>query len=123
MYPPQLGDRVPSKLTTADGNTVLAGVINNKVIPFVPLEFVADFLSSLFQRGYKYRTMNNYRSAFSAFCRGGGSEHGPTDFNKACNEGSFQFYTHLPKYKETWDVCKVLTYLGSMGENLNLPLN
>jgi hypothetical protein len=36
-YSPQRGDRVPSQLTTAAGNTGLAGVINNKLIPFVPL--------------------------------------------------------------------------------------
>jgi site-specific recombinase XerD len=87
------------------------------------VEFVANFLSSLFQRGYEYRTINNYRSAISAFHSGvAGQKMGQQTLIKQVMKGVFNSRPPLPRYNETWDVDKVLKHLENMGGNQNLSL-
>ncbi|KAI8514350.1 hypothetical protein Bbelb_086740 [Branchiostoma belcheri] len=48
------------------GTSGVAGVINGTSIPFsAPLNKVLDFLISLYDKGFQYRTINVYRSAIS----------------------------------------------------------
>ena len=92
--------------------------------PFcAPVESVANFLSSLFQKGYEYRTINNYRSAISAFHVGvNGQKMGQISLIKQVMKGAFNSRPPLPRYNETWDVDKVLKHLEGIGENQNLSL-
>lgn len=82
---------------------------------------VADYLTSMFDKGRCYRTINNHRSAISAY-------HHPVDGQKVgqhdlvCQvlKACFNGRPPQPKYATMWDVDVVLTYMGALGCNSNL---
>ena len=87
------------------------------------LASVLDFLSDLFEKGLAYRTINNYRSAISAF-------HSPID---GIPVGQHKIVCQLmlgvankrppqPRYTFTWDVQQVLDYLMTLPCNDELSL-
>ncbi len=82
---------------------------------------VADYLTTLFEKGRCYRTINNHRSAISAY-------HKPVDGQKigqhelVCQvlKACFNASPPQPKYAMMWDVDKVLNHIGALGCDSNL---
>ena len=93
--------------------------VQRKIDPFrAPVASVADYLTDLYMKGRCYRTLNNHRSAISAF-------HQPID---GCKVGQHELVCKVlnacfnarppqPKYVVTWDVDVVLSYICSLGPN------
>uniref|UniRef100_A0A7M5VAT9 Core-binding (CB) domain-containing protein n=1 Tax=Clytia hemisphaerica TaxID=252671 RepID=A0A7M5VAT9_9CNID len=85
------------------------------------LNLVLDYLASLYEKGYEYRTINCHRSAISAY-------HGKVDgfdvgkHPKVCSllTGIFNQRPPKPRYLFVWDVDQVLGYLESLPENETL---
>ncbi len=81
-----------------------------EINPFsCPLGDVLDYLGHMFEKQYKYRTINNHRSAISAYHRPidgmkVGSHPYVTDLMKGVNNER----PPLPKYRFIWDVELVL---------------
>jgi integrase len=87
------------------------------------LENVANFLAELHDLGYEYRSINNFRSAISAFHPEiGGIKVGQTSLIKHVMTGIFNLKPPLPRYNETWDVDQVLKYLNTLDQNEELTL-
>ena len=84
---------------------------------------ILDFLAMQFQEGRMYRSLNCYRSAIS-------SVHLPVDGFQVGQhplvarllKGVFNSRPPMPRYKDTWEVSKVLRYLQSIGPNESLSL-
>ena len=84
---------------------------------------VANFLASLFEEGYKYSSVNAYRSAIS-------SVHDKVDgFNVGQHptivrlvKGVFNCRPPVPRYSNTWDVQKVLNFIEAGGNPQALPI-
>ena len=95
-----------------------------KIDPFcASLEHITNFLAELYEQGYEYRTINNYRSAISAFHPEiGGMKVGQTNTIKQLMTGIFNSKPPLPRYTETWDVDQVLKHLVNLEENNSLSL-
>ena len=82
-----------------------------------------NFLTSLFQEGLQYRTINSIRSAVS-------STHNPLEGNpigqhplvKQLLRGTYNSRPPQPRYVHTWDVDVVLEHIKELGENKNLSL-
>ena len=82
-----------------------------------------NFLTSLFQEGLQYRTINSIRSAVS-------STHNPLEGNligqhplvKQLLRGTYNSRPPQPRYAHTWDVDIVLEHIKELGENKNLSL-
>ena len=74
-----------------------------QVDPFcAPMETIANFLSSLFQNGYEYRSINSYRSAISAFhSEIKGQKVGQLQLIKQIMKGAFNSRPPMPKYQQT----------------------
>ena len=86
-----------------------------------PVEPVIDYLTSLFQAGYEYNTINGARSAISSLHAPiGGDPVGQHSLVKRLMTGAFNERTPKPRYTDTWDVDQVLTFISSLGENGNL---
>ena len=89
-----------------------------EINPFDPsVTSVLDFLSELHEMGLAYTTLNTARSAISAFTipkdiSSIGSHPIVTRFMK----GVYKSTPLTPRYKTTWDVHVVLTYLFSFSE-------
>jgi site-specific recombinase XerD len=87
------------------------------------LNDVLSFLTSQYQQGMSYRSINVYRSAISSI-------HPKIDdylvgshpLVSRLMKGIFNSRPPMPKYKTTWPVHKVLTHIASFGPNTSLPL-
>lgn len=84
---------------------------------------VINFLTSLFNLGYKYDALNTARSALSALCvTEEGFTAGSHPLVVRYMSGVFNLRPSKCKYQETWDVSKVLCYLKSMPPVCKLKL-
>ena len=83
-----------------------------------PVRLVLEFLADLFDKGLKYRTINNYRSAISA--RHELVEGRPLgEHRDVCRlmKGINNERPPEPRYCTTWDISTVLDFVKSLGEN------
>ena len=80
-----------------------------------PIELVIEFLTELFNQGYSYQSLNSARSALSAL---GNSQDsflvGSHPLVVRYMSGVFNLRPTKPKYKEFWDVSKLLCHLKMM---------
>ena len=82
---------------------------------------IADYLTEMFNKGRCYRTINNHRSAISAFhkpiegCKAGQHELVCKVLNACFNARPPQ-----PRYVVTWDVDRVLDHICTLGCDANL---
>ena len=82
---------------------------------------IADYLTELFKKGRGYHTVNIHRSAISAFHRPiDGVKVGQHDLVCRVLNARFNARPPQPRYVETWDVDKVLSYIHSLGDNSSL---
>ncbi len=90
--------------------------------PFqAPVELIVDYLTSLFEAGYEYSTINGARSAISALhVPIGEAPAGQHSLIKRVMAGVFNERTPKPRYTDTWDVDKVLGHIISLGPNSEL---
>ncbi|XP_070564060.1 uncharacterized protein [Ptychodera flava] len=73
---------------------------------------ILNFLTTLYNEGYEYRTINTYRSTISAFHPTiDGFRVGQHPRVKMLLQAVFNSRPPQPRYKETWDVNPVLSYL------------
>ena len=89
-----------------------------------PVSEVVNFLTELFEEGYQYRSVNNYRSAISSAhdCADGFSI-GSHPLVSRLMKGVFNKRPPLPRYTETWKVNTVTEYMQSLGPNEKLSLS
>ena len=88
-----------------------------------PIEDIANFLAELFKDGYKYRSLNSYRSAISALhSKVDGHPIGQHPLITRMLIGVYNERPPLPRYSSFWDVGAVLKYLQSWGKNDQLSL-
>ncbi len=88
-----------------------------------PVTDVANFLAELFTEGYKYNSLNAYRSAISsAHEKVEGYEVGHHPLITRLIKGVFNTRPPLPKYTSTWNVQTVLDHITSRGANNGLSL-
>ena len=88
-----------------------------------PLNTVLDFLVSLHEQGLSYTTINTARSALSAVIL-------PTDnvnigshpIVSRFMKGFYKSNPPMPRYRTTWDVNQVLSYLSSLSKPTELSL-
>lgn len=84
---------------------------------------IIEFLTELFNCGYKYDTLNTARSALSSMCvTSDGFSAGSHPLVIRYMTGVFNLCPPKSKYIETWDVSKVLSYLQSLSPTEGLPL-
>ena len=82
-----------------------------------------DFITSLFEEGLEYRTINLIRSAVSStHGRIEGIPIGQHPLVKQLFKGVYNSRPPQPRYSSTWDVNVVLDYITKLGENKDLPL-
>ena len=95
-----------------------------KIDPFCStVAAIADYLTEMYHKGRCYRTINNHRSAISAF-------HKPIEGCKAgqhelvCQvlNGCFNARPPQPRYVVVWDVDKVLNHICTLGCDINLSV-
>ena len=87
------------------------------------MELVADFLTSKFDSGLEYRTLNLYRSAISAYHEPvGGFPVGQHMLLTRLLKGMFNKRPPQPKYMDTWDVDLVLGRIRKWPDNEQLAL-
>ena len=80
-----------------------------------PISEVANFLASLYQKGYQYNSVNAYRSAISSVHeRIDGTVVGQHPIITRLLRGIYNIRPPLPRYSNTWDVQTVLHYLESI---------
>ena len=80
-------------------------------------------MSHLYDLGLQYRTINNYRSAISAFhCKVSGIPVGKNKLVCSLMLGISNERPPQPKYSDIWDVQQVLDYLISLPPNESLTL-
>ena len=88
-----------------------------------PIEAILEFLTSEYNAGKAYRTLNVYRSAIS-------STHPSIDSVRVGEhplvvqllKGAFNLRPPLPRYSTTWDVDPVLSFIGKLDPNESLSL-
>ena len=86
-----------------------------------PVSEVVNFLANLYSEGYKYNSLNSYRSAISSVHeRVEGYNVGQHPLVTRLLKGVFNERPPLPKYSSTWDVQVVLNYLKALGCNSDL---
>ena len=87
-----------------------------KVNPYnPPLNTVLDFLVSLHEQGLSYTTINTARSALSAIILSTDNVNiGIHPFVSRFMKGIFKNNPPAPRYRTTWDVSPVLSYLSSL---------
>jgi len=84
---------------------------------------VANFLAQLYAEGYKYSSINSYRSAISSVHeKVDGHNVGQYPLVSRLLKGIFHDRPPLPRYTNTWNVQTVLNYLENLGENQSLSL-
>lgn len=84
-----------------------------------------DFLTTLYDEGLSYSSINSARCALSAILESPVSAYstfGEHPDVKRFMKGIFQSRPPLPRYCKTWDVNLVLQYIGSMGNSQELSL-
>ena len=87
------------------------------------VESILEFLSSEFNLGRAYRTLNVYRSAIS-------STHPKIDSVRVGEhplvvqllKGAYNLRPPLPRYSSTWDVSLVVSFIDGLGVNESLSL-
>ena len=90
--------------------------ISNHVSPIsVSLIDVLAFLAAQFHAGHGYHSLNVYRSAISSIHPMIVKWQPPIGISPP--QGYFNKRLPLPKYKSTWSVESVITYVSSMGPN------
>ena len=88
-----------------------------------PIEDVVNFLASLYSEGYQYRSLNAYRSAIASMHLPiEGVSIGQHPLVSRLLRGVYQTRPPLPRYSETWDVSRVLSYLAAQEVGDDLPL-
>ena len=88
-----------------------------------PVSEVANFLASLYQKGYQYNSINVYRSAISSVHeKVDGISIGQHPIITRLVKGIFNVRPPLPRYSNTWDVQIVLNFLQALGKSETLPL-
>ena len=97
---------------------------SRKIDRFNPnIKEVLLFLTQLFENGVKYSGVNTARSALSSLLEITSNIQIGTHFLvKRLLKAIFLKAPTLPRYKNTWDVEKVLNYISSLGANENLDL-
>ena len=95
-----------------------------QIDPFqASVEFVIEYLTALFSKGYEYSTINGYRSAISALHFGHeGQKVGQHPLVKRLMTGIFNERPPQPRYSEMWNVDLVLGHIRSMANNDKLSL-
>ena len=77
-----------------------------------PLNFTLDYLANLFDEQFEYRSINNHRSAISAFhCTIDGFKAGQHPRVTALLKGVSNERPPKPRYTAVWDVEQVLRQL------------
>ena len=84
---------------------------------------VLDFLADQFEAGMQHRSLNGYRSAISS-CHlpVDGFSVGQHPLVSRLLKGVFNLRPPQPKYSHTWEVCKMLDHLKSLGPNDSFSL-
>ena len=94
--------------------------------PICPtISMAVEFLTTLYEEGLSYSSINSARCALSAILDSPDSTHqtfGVHPDVKRFIKGIFQSRPPLPRYSKTWDVNLVLQYLGAMGSSQELSL-
>ena len=93
--------------------------------PFTcPANIIVKYLKKIYDDGAKYRTVNYVRSAISKLHIGFGDlPAGQHALVKKAVQAVFRLRPPLPKYKTTFDIGKVLTYVQQiLGNNELLPI-
>lgn len=94
--------------------------------PICPtISMAVDFLTSLYDEGMSYSSINSARCALSAILESPASAYstfGEHPDVKRFMKGIFQSRPPLPRYCKTWDVNLVLQHIGSMGNSQELSL-
>jgi len=89
-----------------------------------PVSEVVNFLTELFEQGYQYRSINNYRSAISsAHDLVDGRNIGQHPLVCRLLKGVFNKRPPLPRYSDTWKVDTVTDYIKSLPPNSQLSLS
>ena len=84
---------------------------------------MANFLASLYQKGYQYNSINAYRSAISSVHENvDGVSIGQHPIITRLVKGIFNVRPPFPRYSNTWDVQIVLNFLQALGKSETLPL-
>ena len=116
-------DQVLIQIMNRSGVNGLAGVSERKIDPFCSnINQILEFLSQLFQNGLQYRTINNYRSAISAFhdhIQGKPVGEHP----RICSlvAGVFNSITPQRRYCFIWNVLTMIDFIKSKwGQNEDL---
>ena len=79
--------------------------------------------TDLFEAGLKYRTLNSYRSAISAFHENGNSvPTGRHSLVTSLMKGIGNLRPPTPRYNFTWDLEQVLKHISSLPPNIKLSL-
>ena len=88
-----------------------------------PVEDVVNFLADLFKQGYKYNSLNSYRSAISSVHeKVEGQSIGQHPLVSRVLKGAFNEKPPMPRYSHFWDVGSVLRYIKQLGDNNALSL-
>ena len=84
---------------------------------------VVDFLTSEFQSGKQYSSINSYRAAISNIHEGiDGQPVGKHPIVCRLLQGMFNSRPPTPRYSAVWNVDQVLNHLSKLGENNGLAL-
>ncbi|XP_060584890.1 uncharacterized protein LOC132740864 isoform X1 [Ruditapes philippinarum] len=87
------------------------------------IDFVIEFLTELFNKGYSYETLNSARSALSMLCESHeGYNVGSHPLVVRYMTGVYNLRPTRSKYTETWDVSKLLSHLKTLPPVNNLTL-
>ena len=88
-----------------------------------PVADIANFLADLFKQGYKYRSLNSYRSAISSVHEQvDGLDVGKRPLITRVLRGAFNEKPPRPRYTAVWDVELVLDMFRSKGPTSSLSL-
>lgn len=83
-----------------------------------------EFLTSLFQKGLKYSALGTARAALNNFIKiCGGVDFSSNSLIQRFMRGVFLKRPALPKYHETWDVHRVLTFLEKLEDETLFELS
>ena len=89
------------------------------------ISVAVEFLTTLYEGGLSYSSINTARCALSAILDTPDSvlpTFGEHPDVKRFMKGIFQSRPPLPRYTKTWDVNTVLQYIGSLGDSQDLTL-
>jgi len=88
-----------------------------------PIEDVVNFLAKLHSDGYKYQSLNAYRSAISSTHKHvDGVSVGSHPTVSQLLQGAFNSRPPQPRYASFWDVGVVIQYIKGLGNNKDLSL-